>query len=143
MQNAIEEIQQKVSEAISNGAKVIVLSDRYSNEDNAPIPSLLLTGAVHHHLVREKTRTEVGLIVECGDAREVHHMALLLGYGAGAVNPYLAIESIEDLIEEGSIVDIDSKTAVRNYIKACSKGVLKIMSKMGISTVASLSLIHI
>ena len=137
MQNAIEEIQQKVSEAISNGAKVIVLSDRYSNEDNAPIPSLLLTGAVHHHLVREKTRTEVGLIVECGDAREVHHMALLLGYGAGAVNPYLAIESIEDLIEEGSIVDIDSKTAVRNYIKACSKGVLKIMSKMGISTVAS------
>ena len=130
MQNAIEEIQQKVSEAISNGAKVIVLSDRYSNEDYAPIPSLLLTGAVHHHLVREQTRTEVGLIVECGDAREVHHMALLLGYGAGAVNPYLAIESIEDLIEEGSVVDIDSKTAVRNYIKACSKGVL-------------LSLIHI
>ena len=137
MQNAIEEIQQKVSEAISTGAKVIVLSDRYSNEDNAPIPSLLLTGAVHHHLVREQTRTEVGLIVECGDAREVHHMALLLGYGAGAVNPYLAIESIEDLIEEGSVADIDSKTAVRNYIKACSKGVLKIMSKMGISTVAS------
>ena len=94
MQRAIEEIRIKVSDAITNGAKIIVLSDRYSNEQNAPIPSLLLTGAVHHHLVRERTRTKVGLIVECGDAREVHHMALLLGYGAGAINPYLAIESI-------------------------------------------------
>ena len=137
MRTAIEEIQAKVSEAIADGAKIIVLSDRYSNAENAPIPSLLLTGAVHHHLVRNRTRTEVGLIVECGDAREVHHMALLLGYGAGAINPYLAIESIEDLIEEGAITEVDSKTAVRNYIKACSKGVLKIMSKMGISTVAS------
>ena len=137
MRTAIEDIQAKVSEAIADGAKIIVLSDRYSNAENAPIPSLLLTGAVHHHLVRNRTRTEVGLIVECGDAREVHHMALLLGYGAGAINPYLAIESIEDLIEEGAITEIDSKTAVRNYIKACSKGVLKIMSKMGISTVAS------
>ncbi len=137
MRTAIEDIQAKVSEAIADGAKVIVLSDRYSNAENAPIPSLLLTGAVHHHLVRNRTRTEVGLIVECGDAREVHHMALLLGYGAGAINPYLAIESIEDLIEEGAITEVDSKTAVRNYIKACSKGVLKIMSKMGISTVAS------
>ena len=137
MRTAIEDIQAKVSEAIADGAKIIVLSDRYSNAENAPIPSLLLTGAVHHHLVRNRTRTEVGLIVECGDAREVHHMALLLGYGAGAINPYLAIESIEDLIEEGAITEVDSKTAVRNYIKACSKGVLKIMSKMGISTVAS------
>ena len=137
MRIAIEDIQAKVSDAIADGAKIIVLSDRYSNAENAPIPSLLLTGAVHHHLVRNRTRTEVGLIVECGDAREVHHMALLLGYGAGAINPYLAIESIEDLIEEGAITEVDSKTAVRNYIKACSKGVLKIMSKMGISTVAS------
>ncbi len=137
IQRALEEIQNEISEAIDNGAKIIVLSDRYSNETHAPIPSLLLTGAVHHHLVRNRTRTEVGLVVECGDAREVHHMALLLGYGAGAVNPYLAIESIEDLIEEGGIAEVDSKTAVRNYIKGCSKGVLKIMSKMGISTVAS------
>ena len=137
MRTAIEDIQAKVSEAITDGAKIIVLSDRYSNSDNAPIPSLILTGAVHHHLVRNRTRTEVGLVVECGDAREVHHMALLLGYGAGAINPYLAIETIEDLIEEGAITEVDSKTAVRNYIKACSKGVLKIMSKMGISTVAS------
>jgi len=137
IQSALQRIQKEISEAISDGAKIIVLSDRYSNETHAPIPSLLLTGAVHHHLVRNRTRTEVGLVVECGDAREVHHMALLLGYGAGAVNPYLAIESIEDLIEEGAIAEVDNKTAVRNYIKACSKGVLKIMSKMGISTVAS------
>ena len=137
MQRAIEEIRTKVSDAIKNGAKIIVLSDRYSNEQNAPIPSLLLTGAVHHHLVRERTRTKVGLIVECGDAREIHHMALLLGYGAGAINPYLAIESIEDLIGQGVISEVEERAAVRNYIKACSKGVLKIMSKMGISTVAS------
>jgi glutamate synthase (NADPH/NADH) large chain len=137
MRSAIEDIRTKVSDAIVNGAKIIVLSDRYSNEHNAPIPSLLLTGAVHHHLVRERTRTKVGLIVECGDAREVHHMALLLGYGAGAINPYLAIESIEDFVEQGVINEVGAKTAVRNYIKACSKGVLKIMSKMGISTVAS------
>jgi glutamate synthase (NADPH/NADH) large chain len=137
IRRAIEDIRSKVSDAIANGAKIIVLSDRYSNEQNAPIPSLLLTGAVHHHLLRERTRTKVGLIVECGDAREVHHMALLLGYGAGAINPYLAIESIEDFVEQGVINEVDAKTAVRNYIKACSKGVLKIMSKMGISTVAS------
>jgi len=127
----------KVSEAISNGAKVIILSDRYSDAEMAPIPSLLLTSAVHHHLIREQTRTKVGLVVECGDAREIHHMALLLGYGAGAVNPYLAFESIDDLIGQGIITDVDERTAHRNYIKACSKGVLKIMSKMGISTVAS------
>ena len=137
MRSAIEDIRAKISDAIANGAKIIVLSDRYSNEQNAPIPSLLLTAAVHHHLVRERTRTKVGLIVECGDAREIHHMALLLGYGAGAINPYLAIESIEDFVEQGVINEIDRKAAVRNYIKACSKGVLKIMSKMGISTVAS------
>jgi len=137
MRRAIEDIRHKVSEAIADGAKVIVLSDRYGNEEMAPIPSLLLTGAVHHHLVREKTRTEVGLVVECGDAREVHHMALLLGYGAGAINPYLAFESISDLIHQGVITEVDERTAHRNFIKACSKGVLKIMSKMGISTVAS------
>ena len=106
---------------------------------SAPIPSLLLTSAVHHHLIREKTRTQVGLVVEAGDAREVHHMALLVGYGAGAINPYLAFESIEDLIasELHGLGGIDPKVAVKNYIKAAGKGVLKVMSKMGISTVAS------
>ena len=134
---AIADVCAKVSEAIEQGAKVIILSDRYSDEKMAPIPSLLLTGAVHQHLVREQTRTKVGLVVECGDAREVHHMALLLGFGAGAINPYLAFESIDDLINEGIITEVDQHKAHRNYVKACSKGVLKIMSKMGISTVAS------
>src|SRR4029453_5598767 len=117
-------------------ARVILLSDRTSGLVAAPIPSLLLTAAVHHHLVRTKQRTMVGLIVECGDAREVHHMALLVGYGAGAINPYLAFESIEDLIAEGmhGLGDVDPRKAVENYIRACGKGVLKVMSKMGVST---------
>jgi glutamate synthase (NADPH/NADH) large chain len=136
---ALDRICVQVSEAIDGGTRIIVLSDRNADTVDAPIPSLLLTGAVHHHLVRTKQRTMAGLIVETGDAREVHHMALLIGYGAGAVNPYLAFESIEDLIEERmhDLGDIDKTVAVRNYIKACGKGVLKVMSKMGVSTVAS------
>ncbi len=136
---AIDRVCAQASEAIENGARIIVLSDRNADSIDAPIPSLLLTAAVHHHLVRTKQRTMAGLIVESGDAREVHHMALLIGYGAGAVNPYLAFESIEDLIAEEmhGLGGMDPKQAVRNYIKACGKGVLKIMSKMGVSTVAS------
>src|SRR5262249_2534620 len=102
----------------------------------APIPSLLLTGAVHPHLIREKTRTRVGLVVETADARECHHMALLIGYGASAVNPYLAIETVEDLAAAGDLA-LDPQTAVRNLVKAYGKGVLKVMSKRGASTVAS------
>lgn len=127
----------EVSEAIAAGARFIVLSDRDSGRDLAPIPSLLLTSAVHHHLIREKTRTQVGLIVEAGDVREVHHVALLIGYGAAAVNPYLAMESVEDMVRREVITEVDEETAVRNLIKALGKGVLKVMSKMGISTVAS------
>ena len=140
---ALDRVRAEVSDAISKGARIIVLSDRHSDSLNAPIPSLLLTSAVHHHLIREKTRTQVGLVVECGDAREVHHMAVLIGYGAAAINPYLAFESIEDMIhaEDGlglhSLGGMDSKKAVKNYIKAAGKGVLKVMSKMGVSTVAS------
>jgi glutamate synthase (NADPH/NADH) large chain len=137
LRRALDEVRGKVSAAIADGAKVIVLSDRYSSDELAPIPSLLLTGAVHHHLIREKTRTQVGLVVECGDAREVHHMALLLGYGAGAINPYLAFETVEDLIDQGVITGVTKHQAVKNFVKASTKGVLKIMSKMGISTVAS------
>ena len=137
LRRALEDVRAKVSAAIADGAKVIILSDRYSNEELAPIPSLLLVSAVHHHLIREKTRTQVGLVVECGDAREVHHMALLLGYGAAAINPYLAFETIDDLIDHGGLPDVGKKQAHKNYVKACTKGVLKIMSKMGISTVAS------
>ena len=133
----LEEICVEVSEAIADGARVIVLSDRHSTAELAPIPSLLLTGAVHHHLVREKTRTQVGLLVEAGDVREVHHVALLVGYGAAAVNPYLAMESVEDLAREGYYVKADPEKAVANLVKALGKGVLKVMSKMGVSTVAS------
>ncbi|HEX9258838.1 MAG TPA: glutamate synthase central domain-containing protein, partial [Acidimicrobiales bacterium] len=139
LKRALDAIRSQVSQAIAEGARIIVLSDRNSDDVYAPIPSLLLTSAVHHHLIREKTRTKVGLVVECGDAREVHHMALLIGYGAGAVNPYLAFESIEDLIREGlhGMAGLDPHQAIKSYIKACGKGVLKVMSKMGVSTVAS------
>jgi len=133
----LEEIRTEVSEAIKGGARVVVLSDRDGDADNAPIPSLLLTSAVHHHLIRERTRTQVGLVVEAGDVREVHHVALLIGYGAAAVNPYLAMETAEDLVLQGVIKNIAPEKAVRNLIKALGKGVLKVMSKMGISTVAS------
>src|SRR6185295_10404479 len=100
--------------------------------DLAPIPSLLLTAVVHQHLIREQTRTQVALIVESGDCREVHHVAVLLGFGAAAINPYLAFESVEDLINTGALAGIEARKAVRNYVKALGKGVLKIMSKMGI-----------
>jgi glutamate synthase (NADPH/NADH) large chain len=139
LRQAIDGVRAQVSAAIDEGARVVVLSDRGSDEVFAPIPSLLLTSAVHHHLVRTKQRTKVGLVVECGDAREVHHMALLIGFGAGAINPYLAFESIEDMIRDGlnGLEDADPDKAVRSYIKAAGKGVLKVMSKMGVSTVAS------
>ncbi len=133
----IEQIFAEVSAAIARGARFVVLSDRDSNADLAPIPSLLLTSAVHHHLIREKTRTQVGLIVEAGDVREVHHVALLIGYGAAAVNPYLAMETVEDMVRSGALAGVTSEKAVANLIKALGKGVLKVMSKMGISTVAS------
>lgn len=133
----LHEIFAEVSEAIAGGARFVVLSDRDSDRDLAPIPSLLLTSAVHHHLIREKTRTQVGLVVEAGDVREVHHVALLVGYGAAAINPYLAMESVEDMVRRGDITDVTEEKAVANLIKALGKGVLKVMSKMGISTVAS------
>ncbi|AYF74696.1 glutamate synthase large subunit [Nocardia yunnanensis] len=145
LRKAIEAVQRQVSAAIDGGARIIVLSDRESNEKLAPIPSLLLTAAVHHHLVRERTRTKVGLVIEAGDAREVHHMAMLVGFGAAAINPYMAFESIEDMLERGALQmpgstgdhAADFKKAVYNYNKAAGKGVLKVMSKMGISTIAS------
>ncbi|MGE5285823.1 MAG: glutamate synthase-related protein, partial [Micromonosporaceae bacterium] len=175
------EICSEVSEAIADGARIIVLSDRPTPPHGgpeaeceahaggsgplgsgvspgwgavspradtlaaadadftrrAPIPSLLLTGAVHHHLIREKTRTQVGLVVEAGDVRECHHLALLIGYGAAAVNPYLAIESAADLVRRGVLEGITERETEANLIKAFGKGLLKIMSKMGVSTVAS------
>ncbi|EOM74276.1 glutamate synthase large subunit [Rhodococcus rhodnii] len=137
LRKALDDVRAQVSEAIAGGARVVVLSDRESNEKFAPIPSLLLTAAVHHHLVREKTRTQVGLIVEAGDAREVHHMALLLGFGAAAVNPYMAFETVDELVNTEQLQGVSRDKAIANYIKAAGKGVLKVMSKMGISTLAS------
>ncbi|MFB7552691.1 glutamate synthase large subunit [Streptomyces sp. NPDC056154] len=134
----IEQICAEVDAAMEDGARLIVLSDRHSDAEHAPIPSLLLTSAVHHHLIRTKQRTQVGLLVEAGDVREVHHVALLIGYGAAAVNPYLAMESVEDLVRAGTFIEgIEPEKAIRNLIHALGKGVLKVMSKMGISTVAS------
>jgi glutamate synthase (NADPH/NADH) large chain len=139
LRSALDDVRAEVTDAIINGARIIVLSDRNSDEVYAPIPSLLLTSAVHHHLIREKRRTQVGLVVECGDAREVHHMALLVGFGAGAINPYLAFETVENIISNDMYLlgSMDPLKAVKNYIKASGKGVLKVMSKMGVSTVAS------
>ncbi len=134
----LDEICTDVSRAIAEGARIIVLSDRHSDADLAPIPSLLLTSAVHHHMVREKLRTQAGLLVEAGDVREVHHVALLIGYGATAVNPYLALETAEDLAREGVFVEsVEPGKAARNMVYGLGKGVLKVMSKMGVSTVAS------
>jgi glutamate synthase (NADPH) large chain len=134
---ALDDVRAQASAAIADGARIIVLSDRESDEKLAPIPSLLSVAAVHHHLVRERSRTLAGLVVESGDAREVHHMAALIGFGAAAINPYMAFESIEDMLDRKVIIGLDREKALANYVKAAGKGVLKVMSKMGISTVAS------
>ena len=135
----IREIFEEIQEAIADGATYLVLSDRDSNRDMAPIPTLLLTSSVHHALIRAGLRTKVGLVVEAGDVREVHHVAALIGYGAAAINPYLALESVEQMVKSGQITGLDIEHAQKNLIKSLGKGVLKIMSKMGISTVSSYS----
>ncbi|MBI2216597.1 MAG: glutamate synthase large subunit [Candidatus Rokubacteria bacterium] len=137
VERAIEGLERKASRAIADGYNILILSDRGITRERAAIPSLLGTAAIHHHLVREGTRTRCGLVIETGDAREVHHMCLLIGYGAGAVNPWVAFETLDDMIREGLLVDIDHTKAVRNYIKALNKGILKVMAKMGISTLQS------
>ena len=137
--NRIRDIFAEVDEAIAGGANYLIISDRDSNREQAPIPSLLITSAVHHHLIRQGNRTKVGLVVSAGDVREVHHVAALVGYGAAAVNPYLAMESVEQMVKSGQIAGLTIEQATKNLIKGLGKGVLKIMSKMGISTVASYS----
>ena len=137
LESRLEEIFAEVDAMIEGGVRFIVLSDRDSTTDLAPIPSLLLCSAVHHHLVRRRTRTQVTLIIEAGDVREVHHAALLVGYGAAAINPYLAMESVEDLVYRDILTGISPEKAVRNLVKALGKGLLKVMSKMGVSTVGS------
>ena len=142
LHNAIEKIRNDASASIEAGYNIIVLSDRFSDDKMAPIPSLLAVGAVHHHLVREKQRTRAALVAETGDAREIHHMCLLLGYGATAINPYLALESVSDMAAQGrngldSSGDGALEEAHARYVSACDKGILKVLSKMGISTVRS------
>ncbi len=135
----IREIFDEVDAAIANNVTYLILSDRDSNRELAPIPSLLLTSAVHHHLIRTGNRTRLGLVIEAGDVREVHHVAALIGYGAAAINPYLAMESVEQMVLTGELAGLTVKKAHANLIKGLGKGVLKIMSKMGISTVSSYS----
>src|SRR2546428_2244576 len=137
LERALENLQQQASQAIADGYNAIILSDRGISRERAAIPSLLATAAVHHHLVRRGERTRCGLVVETGDAREVHHMCLLIGYGAGAVNPWVAFETLDDMIRQGILTGSDHTKALKSYIKALNKGILKVMAKMGISTLQS------
>jgi glutamate synthase (ferredoxin) len=137
LEQAMTDLCRRASEAVAAGYDILILSDRGVGPRQAPIPSLLATAGVHHHLVREGTRTRCGLVVESGDAREVHHVSLLLGYGAGVVNPYVAFETLADMIRNGMLPGVTYEDAVKHYIKALNKGILKVMSKMGISTLAS------
>ncbi len=135
---AVENLIVEAAKAVRGGANILVLSDRGNDRDHLAIPALLAVSSVHHHLIREGIRTKVGLIIETAEAREVHHMAVLIGYGAGAVNPYLAFETLEEMCEHGYMLKpVDFHTAEKNYIKGLHKGVLKVMSKMGISTLQS------
>ena len=136
LREAIDQVCREIDAAISDGVSFIILSDRDSSAEMGPIPSLLLTSAVHHHLLRQQTRTKVAIFVEAGDVREVHHVALLIGYGATAINPYLALESAENMARTGEI-SVSPEEAVANVIHGLGGGLLKVMSKMGISTVAS------
>src|SRR5262245_53041428 len=137
LERALEDLKRRAQDAVDAGYTILILSDRDADRVRCPIPSLLATAGVHHHLVRKGTRTRCALIVESGDAREVHHCALLLGYGAGAVNPYLAFETLDDMVRQRILVGITHDRAVMNYIHALNKGILKVMSKMGISTLQS------
>jgi glutamate synthase (NADPH) large chain len=136
LRKALEDLRWTVSECIAEGTHVIILSDRGHDAEHAPIPSLLAVSAVHHHLIREGTRTRIGLVIESGEPREVHHFALLVGYGASAVNPYLAFETIHDQVRQG-LIPGPAAEAEKRYVKAVNKGIVKVISKMGISTIQS------
>ncbi len=137
IEKAMAELFSQANRAIADGVNILILSDRGLDRDNAAIPALLAVAGLHHHLVREGTRTKVGLVLESGEPREVHHFSLLIGYGAGAVNPYLAFETLDDMIRQGMLKDITHKQACKNFVKAAVKGVVKVASKMGISTIQS------
>ena len=137
LRQAMAELCRRAVRAVGEGANILILSDREMSKDLAPIPSLLATAGIHHHLIREGLRTQCGLVIETGEAREIHHHCCLIGYGAGAVNPYLVFETLEEMITGGDLSGIEPETAGRNYSKAAAKGILKVMSKMGISTLQS------
>ena len=137
LEKAMNEICAQASRSIATGSNIIILSDRGVNKQNAPIPALLAVAGLHHHLIREGIRTRAGIVLESGEPREVHHYSLLIGYGCGAINPYLAFETLDDMIRQGLLVNIDHKKACANYVKAATKGVIKVASKIGISTIQS------
>jgi glutamate synthase (NADPH/NADH) large chain len=137
LEAALDELCRQASAAIGRGYGIMILSDRGVTHERAPIPALLAVAAIHHHLIREGTRTQVGFVIESGEPREVHHFALLLSYGAAAINPYLAFETLGDMIDRGLLTGVDFDKAVTNFIKAINKGVVKVISKMGISTIQS------
>ncbi len=137
LRDALAEMCEAADRVISKGHNLLILSDRGVDKDNAAIPALLAVSALHHHLIRQGTRTKVAILLESGEPREVHHFALLLGYGVNAVNPYLAFESLDDMITQGMLRGVSHEKAVKNYIKGATKGVVKVLSKMGISTIQS------
>ncbi len=137
LEKALDELFAAADKAIADGVNLLVLSDRSADADNCPIPALLATSGLHHHLIRNKTRTRVGLAVESGEPREVHHFCLLLGYGAQAINPYMAFESLGDMVREGLVKDTTHEEAIQGYLYSATKGVVKVIAKMGISTIKS------
>jgi len=137
LEQAMDEICAQADRSIASGKNILILSDRGVNKNNAPIPALLAVGGLHHHLIRRGTRTQVDLVLESGEPREVHHFCTLIGYGCGAINPYLAFETLDDMIRQGLLVKVDHKTACKNFIKAATKGIIKVASKIGISTMQS------
>jgi len=137
LRKAMDALFEEADKAFSEGANILILSDRGLDRNYAPIPALLAVSGLHHHLIRQETRTQLSIVIESGEPREVHHIALLLGYGASAINPYLAFETIDDMIHQGMIENLDHKAAIKNYIKSLTKGVVKVLSKMGISTIQS------
>jgi len=134
---ALDDLCAKADALIADGTNILILSDRGMNSDSAPIPALLAVSGLHHHLIRKGTRTLADIVLESGEPREVHHFCTLIGYGCGAINPYLAFETLDDMIRQGLLVNVDHKTACKNYIKAATKGVIKVASKIGISTMQS------
>ncbi len=137
LESALDKLFAAADKAITDGVSILILSDRGISAEDAPIPALLAVAGLHHHLIREGTRSRIGLVLESGEPREVHHFALLIGYGCSAINPYVAYEALDDMIREGLLVNTDHKTAIKKYIKAAVKGVVKTMAKMGISTIQS------